>query len=323
LTRVAPVQTSGQTRQVARVPGRVLVTGAGGMLGSAVVPGLAKAGYEVMATDIKPGWRRLDVRREDEIGSAVAACAPDLIIHLAAETNLERCAQDPSHAYATNAHGTERVATACAREDVPLVYLSTAGVFDGCQKAPYDERHPPAPINDYGRSKLVGETHVRRLCRRYFIVRAGWMMGGGSLDHKFVGAVCRQLRQGADTLYAVDDKLGSPTYTEDFAACLLGLLERGQYGLYHMACEGAPRRVDVAARILDILGLTDRVRLVTVSSEHFHRQFPVARPRSEVLRNAALERQGLNTMRRWDVALADYLHRCFADLHSLALRGAR
>lgn len=323
MTRVRPVQASGQTPQIGGVPGRVLLTGAGGMLGSAVVPVLAKAGCDVVATDIKPGWRHLDVRREDQIGSAVAACVPDLIIHLAAETSLERCEQDPSHAHATNAQGTERVAAAAARADVPLVYVSTAGVFDGCQAAPYDERHRPAPINEYGRSKLAGESQVRRLCRRYFIVRAGWMMGGGSLDHKFVGAVCRQLRQGADTLYAVGDKLGSPTYTEDFAACLLGLLEAGQYGLYHMACEGAPRRVDVAARILDVLGLTDRVRLVTVPSENFRRQFPVARPRSEVLRNAALQRQGLNTMRRWDVALADYLHHRFADLQTPAMGGAR
>jgi dTDP-4-dehydrorhamnose reductase len=294
---------------------RALVTGAGGMLGSAILPALRDAGVEAIGTDIKPGWPRLDVRNLDQVRAAVASTAPDVIVHLAAETSLERCERDPRHANATNTAGTTHVARAAAEAGVPLVHVSTAGVFDGNQYGPYDESEQPDPINEYGRSKLAGEEHVQRLCDRYLIVRAGWMMGGGTLDHKFVGAVCRQLEAGAETVYAVGDKFGSPTYAVDFASCLLGLLAAGPpNGVYHMASGGAPRRVDVAARILQVLGEADRVRLVTVDSEFFRHEFPVARPRSEALRNAALDALGLNTMRRWDEALADYLCGSFGNL---------
>jgi dTDP-4-dehydrorhamnose reductase len=299
---------------------RVLVTGAAGMLGSAILPALEASGAQVIRSDIRPGWHRLDVRDRDRVGHAVDVFTPDLIIHLAAETNLETCEREPEHAWSTNASGTENVALAAARLKIPLVYVSTAGVFDGTKYQPYMESDTPNPINEYGRSKLHGEERVRELCERSYIVRAGWMMGGGPLDHKFVGGILKQLRSGADTIHAVGDRYGSPTYAADFARCLLRLVQTERYELYHLVSGGGPRRVDVAAHILDVLHLADRVRLVTVDSEYFRDKFPVARPRSEVLHNAALEDLGINGMRPWDVALTDYLQRDFTTMRGLVGR---
>jgi dTDP-4-dehydrorhamnose reductase len=293
---------------------RVLVTGAAGMLGSAVLAALDNTGAQVVRTDIKPGWLQLDVRDREAVAHVIGVFGPDLVIHLAAETSLEACEADPDHAWLTNATGTENVALAAANVGASLVYVSTAGVFDGTADRPYVESDGPSPINQYGLSKLRGEELVTKLCTRSFVVRAGWMMGGGRLDHKFVGVILGQLRDGADTLFAVGDRFGSPTYATDFARCLLRLVDTEQYGLYHMVCGGGPCRVEVAAHILEVLDLTDRVRLVTVGSDHFRDRYPVARPRSEVLHNAALEALGINLMRPWNLAITEYLRDECADL---------
>jgi dTDP-4-dehydrorhamnose reductase len=231
---------------------------------------------------------------------------PDFVAHLAAETDVDLCQAQPDHAFATNALGTKHVALACQAAGVPLAYISTAGVFDGEKEEPYIEFDPARPIAVYGRSKLAGEEYVQSFLSRFYVVRAGWMIGGGAVDHKFVGKVLGQLRAGATTVYAVNDKLGTPTYAPDFAACLVRLIETGSYGLYHMACRGHGTRLDVARKILDVLGRPD-VKLVGVGSDFFRDTYPAPRPRSEMMRNLMLDLQGLNTMRPWGEALEDYL----------------
>jgi dTDP-4-dehydrorhamnose reductase len=104
----------------------------------------------------------------------------------------------------------------------------------------------------------------------------------------------------------VTDKLGTPTYTTDFAANLLALIETGAFGLYHMACQGEGSRYDVAVEMLRLLGRSD-VEVVGVESDHFQDEYPAPRPRSEMMRNLMLELRGLNLMRPWQEALADYL----------------
>ncbi|MCB1028828.1 MAG: sugar nucleotide-binding protein, partial [Microthrixaceae bacterium] len=206
----------------------------------------------------------------------------------------------------------------CGRREIPIVYISTAGVFDGTKTGPYTEFDAPNPINTYGDSKWRGEHEIRQFAPQHYIVRAGWMVGGGAAkDHKFVSRILGQLREGRTTLHAVGDKLGTPTYTTDFAACLLNLIDSEVYGLYHMACEGEGTRYDVAAEILSICGRDD-VDLVEVTSDFFAEEFPSARPYSEIMRNQALDLQDMNLMRPWREALRHYLQHEFADLISPA-----
>lgn len=305
---------------------RILATGTAGMLGSSLIPALVRAGHDVVATDIDltnttpwgdagPTLDWLDVRDQAAVKAAFETVAPDLVLHLAAETSLEISDADPDHAYLTNTIATKYVALQCRRAGVPMTYISTAGVFDGTKEgAPYNEFDSPNPINTYGASKYEGEKIVASLLDEHYIIRAGWMVGGGAAkDHKFVSRILDQVREGRTTIHAVGDKLGTPTYTPDFARCFLNLVDSQIYGLYHMACEGEGSRYDVAARILEVLGRDD-IELVEVTSEFFRDEFPSERPRSEIMRNMALDLQGMNSMRPWPVALEEYLLTEFADL---------
>lgn len=163
---------------------RVFITGSGGMLGSAAYPALVRAGHEVVSTDLvpRPGpglpMGDLDVRDRVAVRRAILDTRPDLILHLAAETDLERCEVDRQHAFDTNALGTQNVAETAAELGKPLVYISTAGVFDGEKDEPYTELDHPNPINVYGHSKYEGELVIQRTLAEHFILRAGWMIGG-------------------------------------------------------------------------------------------------------------------------------------------------
>jgi dTDP-4-dehydrorhamnose reductase len=292
---------------------RVLITGAAGMLGNAVYPAFVAAGHEVVATDLEPravaglSMGRLDVRNHADVVQAIRDARADLVLHLAAETDLETCEADPDHAYRTNTLGTHNAALACQAADLPLVYISTAGVFDGEKlDGPYDEFDTPRPINIYGKSKFEGERLVLRLVPQHFVIRAGWMVGGIDRDHKFVAKVIDQLRAGATTIRAVTDKLGTPTYTLDFAQNMLELVETPFYGRYHMACLGEGSRYDVAREIVDFYG-RHNVSVVPVTSEAFADDYPAPRPRSEMMRNYMLELRGMNRMRPWREALREYL----------------
>lgn len=307
---------------------RILVTGAGGMLGSALVPSLIDAGHTVVPTDRRtdelmpwgaggPGLGRLDVRSRADVAAWCRRIEPDLIVHLAAETDLEWCESNADDAYHTNALGTKHIVLASRELGVPVAYVSTAGVFDGLKEGAYIEYDTPKPINVYGNSKYEGERYVERFSDRFYIVRAGWMVGGGVKDHKFVAKILNQLREGATTIYAVGDKLGTPTYAPDFALCFSRLIETDSYGLYHMACEGMGSRYDVAKKILEATGRSD-VDLIEVGSDFFQDRFWAPRPRSEIMRNLVLDLQGLNTMRPWPVALEEYLHTAFGAFMSEA-----
>lgn len=294
---------------------RVLITGAGGMLGNAVYPYFSSRFETVRATDLDPNeaWiEQLDVRDSQALQRAFDEQKPTIVLHLAACTDLEFCEVNPDVATQTNADATREVARLCEQHGSTLVYISTAGVFDGTKEGYYTEQDEPRPIMHYGKTKHEGELHVARHCSRHFIVRAGWMVGGGAAkDHKFVHHVLGQIVSGAKVIRAVNDRWGTPTYTHDFALNLFRLLDSGKYGTYHMVCEGSGTRYDVAKAILEICGKDSAIELIPVDSAYFAGNFFAPRPVSEMMTNANLRALGINFMRPWREALEDYISREF------------
>jgi dTDP-4-dehydrorhamnose reductase len=279
---------------------KVLVTGAMGMLGTDLCQEWRAQGYEIVATDIHD----MDVRDPSQIQKAFADSRPELVLHLAALTDVDMCEREPEQAYRTNTIGTQHVALACQRASVPLVYISTLSVFDGAKCEPYTEFDTPNPQSWYSRSKYEGEKIVERLLQRYYIVRAGWMFGGGREDKKFVAKII-ELASNRPELKIVNDKFGSPTYTRDLARALIQLTRAGWYGVYHAANTGGPcSRYEFAQKVLEYAQVTS-CRLLPVTSAEF--PLPAPRPRMEAGRNLHSELMGLELMQPWQAALREYI----------------
>lgn len=295
---------------------RIYVAGGGGMLGDAVYHAL-RSRHDLAIGDVvdRDDWlHHCDVRDFSDYRHHVDAFAPDILIHLAAHTDLEYCETAVDDAYRTNTLGVEHAATIANMHAVPLVYISTAGIFDG-RKDSYDDWDEPNPLSVYGRSKYLGERHVQRCVPRHFIFRAGWMMGGGlAKDKKFIGKLVRQLIAGERRLHVVDDKLGTPTYTVDFARNIERMIGTRYYGLYNQACGGETSRLEVARELVRLLGLDTTVEVVPVGSDHYAAEYPAPRPASERLVNYKLALRGMNHMRDWRVCLAEYVREQFADV---------
>jgi len=262
----------------------------------------AFAGLVLQRTD----RRSMDVRDREQVLRVIAETKPSVVLHLAAETDVDRCEKEPDHAYCSNVTGTLNIAQACQQHDVELVYVSTMGVFDGRSPRPYTEDDPPSPVNVYARTKLEGERLVREHLRHCFIVRTGWMFGGKERDKKFVGKIAALCANGAGKpLKVVSDKIGNPVYALDLLHMIRRLIATRRYGLYHIVNEGSCSRYELALEIARLLGRNTEI--VPVSSDAF--PLPAPRPDSEAGFNTRLEQIGLGPMRHWKLALKDYLER--------------
>lgn len=289
---------------------KIFMAGVGGMLGEAFYQ-VFKNEYEIRCTDIDVNteWLSfLDFRDFDEYKKQVMAFKPDYLFHIGAFTSLEYCENNADATYSTNTLAVENAVYISNSLNIPLLYISTAGIFDG-EKELYDDWDLPNPLGVYARSKYAGELFVTQNSFRYLVCRAGWMMGGGpNKDKKFIQKIMQQLKNGAKELFVVDDKLGTPTYTHDFANNVRLLLEKEYWGLYNMVCGGSTGRLEVATELIKILALEDSVTVTPVSSNHFKEDYFAARPASERLINKKLDLRGINIMRDWKECLAEYIN---------------
>lgn len=287
---------------------KVLITGCGGMLGAAVYDRFNRE-CNVLATDIdlnEPWLKYCDVRDIKSVLNMAMDYKPDLLINLAALTDLEYCEVNQEDSWLTNGLGQENICLAANQLTIPVIFVSTAGIFDGKQEY-YNDFDTPNPLSIYAKSKFYGETTTQRMVDKHFIFRAGWMMGGGTKkDKKFINKIFKQIKSGAKELFIVDDKLGTPTYTVDFANSMFKLLSTDYYGLYNMVCEGGGSRYDVALEFLKNFNLEDKIKINIVNSDHFKKEYFAPRPSSEKLVNLKLKKREVLFMRDWRLCLAEY-----------------
>ena len=266
--------------------------------------------YDLKCSDIDVNEKWLsymDFRDYDAYWKDVSEFKPDHLFHLGAHTDLEYCELNQDDAYATNTIAVENAVYISNKLDIPLLYISTAGIFDG-SKDTFDDWDQPNPMGHYARSKYAGEVFVANGVCRHLICRAGWMMGSGPRkDKKFIQKVMKQLKDGKKELFVVNDKLGTPTYTHDFARNVKLLLEKEFWGIYNMVCDGITGRLEVAQELIKILGLEKVVKVTPVDSVYWKNIYFADRPRSERLTNEKLDLRGLNVMRDWRVCLNEYI----------------
>ena len=288
---------------------KIYIAGCGGMLGEAFYTQF-KNDYEIKCTDkdVNENWLSfLDFRDFDAYKRDVEAFSPAYLFHLGAYTDLEFCEQNENETFLTNTLGVENAVYLANSLDIPLLYISTAGIFDG-KKELYDDWDQPNPLGVYARSKYMGERFVVENANRFLVCRAGWMMGSGpKKDKKFIQKLMRQLKDGKKELFIVNDKDGTPTYTHDFAKTVKELVEKEYWGLYNCVCGGQTSRLEVAQELLKILRKEDEVKITTVSSDYFKEIYFAERPASERLETKKLNLRGVNQMRDWKVSLEEYI----------------
>jgi dTDP-4-dehydrorhamnose reductase len=275
---------------------RIFVTGWNGLVGSSLVP-LLQARHAVEGSGVEDA----DIGDRDYLRNRLDSFRPDLVVHLAAMTQVDRCEAEVDEAFRVNAEGSRVVATEAERVEAAVLSLSTDYVFDGSSERPYRETDDPRPLSVYGRSKHAGEEAVRGAATKWTIVRSAWLFGRGGAN--FVTAILGAL-ETRDTVRVVDDQRGSPTYAHDLAHGISTLIERRARGLYHLVNAGTATWFELAREAARLQGL-DPDRVHPAGTEEIGR--PAPRPAYSVLAaELAAERFGVS-LRPWPEALGEYL----------------
>jgi dTDP-4-dehydrorhamnose reductase len=272
---------------------KILVPGAGGMLGRDVVEALAARGHEVVGMS----HEELDVTDGPQVDEAVGRLRPDAIVNCAAFTDVDGAESNERQAMAVNDTGAGLLAVAAGTVGAKVVYPSTDYVFDGNKGAPYVESDMPHPLSAYGRTKLAGETSVAVANGQHLIVRTSWLFGAGGRN--FIETMLRLGVEQPEVL-VVSDQVGTPTYTRHLAGAIALLAESDDYGIHHVTGSGSCSWFEFAQEIFDQAGLETRV--MAARTQMLGR--PAPRPAYSVLGSELPEP---TVLPNWRAALAEYM----------------
>ena len=261
--------------------------------------------FEVIPTDLPEA----DITDEHGINEVIRDCAPDAVIHCAAMTAVDKCETERDLAYSLNALGSANVASACCRNGIRLIAISTDYVFDGASDRPYTEfDHAGGGHTVYGRSKFAGEEMIRHHCPNHVIARISWLYGAGGPS--FVHTMLKLADGTRPELKVVSDQIGNPTSTLAVARKLREILNRPELtGTFHMTCEGEASWYDFAQEIFLLAGVSQKV--LPCSTADFPR--PAPRPANSRLEKMMLRLSGLAPMPDWRQALAEFLAKDFPE----------
>ena len=281
---------------------RILVTGHRGQLGSELMRQLDSDEHTVKGISLP----EYDITNQHSVRKAFELAQPQVVLHVAALTLVDYCAEHPDEAMRVNAGGTENVALACKEAGVPMMYVSTNEVFDGQSEVPYRENDQTNPINAYGASKLAGEQAVQQHLTDFWIARTAWLYAPSGTN--FVHKIVARAREG-QPLRVVDDEVGSPTYVPDLAVAIVKLMGSKQYGIYHMVNAGECSRYEFALAILLMAGLSE-APIEAINNAEFERASTP--PPYSPLVNVRGAQMGIE-LRRWQDALAEFVSEFVID----------
>lgn len=275
---------------------KVLVTGANGQLGYDVVKELKKQDIDCFGATRKD-FDLIDFEATEKF---IVNYMPDVVIHCAAYTAVDKAEDEQGLCYLVNASATENIAEICKRINAKMLYISTDYVFDGTKEGFYEVDDIPNPINVYGKTKLLGEQAVQKILNKYFIVRISWVFG--EHGNNFVKTMLK-LGKERKELNVVADQYGSPTYTADLAPLLVEMIKTDKYGIYHATNEGVCTWAEFAEEIFKIVGLEVKVKHITTA------EYPIRakRPMNSRLSKKSLESNGFKLLNNWQTTLNFYL----------------
>jgi dTDP-4-dehydrorhamnose reductase len=277
---------------------RALITGAGGMLGRAVVKAYELEGEPVAALD----HAALDITDQRTVDDVFDAKLPEVVINCAAWTDVDGCELDHDRALSVNAFGPELLALACRRVGALFITISTDYVFDGEKDGFYTQRDQPGPQSVYAVSKLEGERRAQVAWARTIVVRSGYIFGAGGKN--FLSSVVARARRG-EHIQAIRDSFGTPTYAVDLARQLQGLARRDLPGIYHLVNAGEGASFEQFARLAIAAAGLDANLVEGVGFRSLERRAP--RPRNSRLKCLLSEAIGLDRLPLWQDAVRDFV----------------
>lgn len=277
---------------------RALVTGVKGQLGYDVMNELAKRGYEGVGVDVE----EMDITDAAAVDRVIKESHVDSVVHCAAWTAVDAAEDNVEMCRKVNALGTENIAKVCKELDIPMIYFSTDYVFDGEGTRPWEPDDPVVePLNVYGLTKYEGEKAVEKYLDKYYIVRIAWVFG---VNGKNFIKTMLNLGKTHDTITVVNDQVGTPTYTYDLARLVVDMLEKEEYGKYHVTNEGGYISwYDFAKEIFRQAGMN--INVVPVSAEQY--QAKAKRPSNSRMEKKKLDEHGFKRLPTWQDALSRYL----------------
>lgn len=275
---------------------KYLVTGATGQLGYDIVQELERRGL----TYIAPTREDMPLEDDKRIEAYLTIVAPDVVIHCAAYTAVDKAEDEADIAWRINAEATAVIARVCRRIGALLVYISTDYVFPGDGEEFYGVNAPKGPKNVYGATKLAGEIAVHSSLERYFIVRISWVFGTNG--NNFIKTMLR-LAEKNEQVKVVADQIGSPTYTADAAPRIIDLASTDYYGTYHLTNEETCSWAELAMEVFRLSKLPTLV--VPISTAEYPTR--AKRPLNSRMDKKNLMSAGISRMPAWQDALRRYL----------------
>ena len=305
---------------------RILVTGARGQLGKAVIRELLGKNqdfeFKLMLTvsndaswnslynwmkdegflDARAEITALDIRDYYLVKAALSSFMPDVVINCVAYTAVDDCEDHEEEARLVNETGVKNLALAAKEIGAVLVHISTDYVFDGNGTSPYTENEEVSPVNAYGRTKALGERAVFENMEKYFIIRTAWLYGEGK---NFVKTMI-SLSEKNKTLRVVSDQIGSPTSANELARFIVYLIQTDKYGIWHGVCDGSTSWYEFTKEIMKLTG-KEEVEVLPIKSEEYRTK--AKRPYFSVLSNKKMHNETDFKIKSWEEALKEYLQK--------------
>ena len=281
---------------------RILVTGVKGQLGYDCVRELTERGYtNVRGIDIDD----LDLTKELDVKKYINEYKPDVVMHNAAWTAVDKAEEMPNKVYEVNALAPKYIAEACKSVGAKMVYISTDYVFNGLGDKPFNVNDEKSGLSVYGKTKAQGEDFVTSTINNYFIIRISWVFGKNG--NNFVKTMLKLANMGKTELNVVSDQIGSVTYTYDLSKLLCDMIETDKYGIYHATNEGYISWAEFAEEIFKQANKNVKVNHVT--TEEYLKMVPqqAKRPLNSRMSKESLDKAGFKRLPDWKDALNRYL----------------